>query len=81
MRIDVFVELHMNCLRVEAVEVGWALVLRRPFTAHDDDAVAEAHLGVRELIIWTQDHHRWLEAEGLLQPAECRLRILVAEGG
>src|SRR5271168_2678963 len=56
-------------------------MVRAPLTTDHDQAVAKAHLRMRQLPIGAEDDHCRLEAEGGLQPAQGRLGIAVTGTG
>src|SRR3546814_3125283 len=80
MRVDVLAaaQLDMHRLRILAAEVRGAAMIVRPFIADHDRRVAIFHLAVREIAVGVEQHEGGLEPERLLQPAERRLGVLVA---
>src|SRR3546814_12876567 len=82
MRVDVLAaaQLDMHRLRILAAEVRGAAMIVRPFIADHDRRVAIFHLAVREIAVGVEQHEGGLEPERLLQPAERRLGVLVANG-
>src|SRR5262249_22501849 len=80
MRVNVSGDLDVYRLGVEAVDRGGTLVHGTPFGADHDETVAEAHFRMNQLVIGSENDHRWLEAERFFEPAQRLFRILVADG-
>jgi hypothetical protein len=82
MRVDIFADrkLDVHRLRILAADRLRAFVVVGPFIADHHNRIAIAHFRMRQIAVGIEQHEQGLEAEGVFEPAERRLAVLIADG-